>query len=206
VATVGTDGVVGGTHTVTAAEADSSLSGAGFPAVALGASPSRVLVAYEGPNALRLVLLDPASLSSVAGPVDLPSSFQAAPLSIAYSGGKFFVARTTRGTFDISAVDAATLKELRVAHIPLSADGLLSPRLVAVGSGVFVAFSRSATRLSFGWAPSSFDATAPEVFPLTDVDLGAKATAAGIAPLDDKHVAAAWADGNVEAAVITCGN
>src|SRR6201999_1742264 len=118
----------------------------------------------------RLVLLDPASLSPVAGPVDLPGSFQTNPLAAAYSGGKFFVARSTRGTLDVSAVDATTLKELRVANISVGGDALLAARLIPVGNGVLLMFSRGATRLSFGWAPAAFDAAGDEVFPLTDVD------------------------------------
>jgi hypothetical protein len=153
-----------------------------------------------------MALLDPATLSTVVGPVDLPDSFQTAPLAAAYSGGRFFVARTMRGSLDVSAVDGASLQQLRVAHVTVSSDSVLSPRLAAVGNGVLLMFSRSATRLSYGWAPASFDATAAEVFPLTDVDLGTAVSGAGIAALDAKHVAVSWVDGTVKAAILGCGS
>jgi hypothetical protein len=44
-----------------------------------------------------------------------------------------------------------------------------------------------------------------ELVPLTDVDLGKAVSGAGAAPLDDKHVALAWVDGDVQAAIVSCG-
>jgi hypothetical protein len=206
IATVSSQGVLGGVHAVTADESDSTPAGGAFPPSLVTASPTRVFVAFAGVNTLRMVLLDPATLSTLVGPQDLPNSFQASPLAVAYSGGRFFVARSTRGaTLEISAIDAATLQELRVASISIGSGALLSPRLVPVGNGVLLVFSRGATRLSFGWAPASFDAVAPEVFPLTDVDLGTSVSGAGAAKLDDQHVGLSWVDGTVKAAVLGCG-
>lgn len=47
--------------------------------------------------------------------------------------------------------------------------------------------------------------TKPELFALTDAELGETVSGAGIAALDDRHIAAAWVDGDVKTAILTCG-
>jgi hypothetical protein len=201
---VSATGRVGGIRTPTASESDSGT--ANIPhEVQLAASPTRLFVAFGTPASLRMVLLDPASLSMVLGPVDLSNSFQTLPLAAAYSGGKFFLVHTTRGTFDVTVLDATTLKELRQVNIPIGPDGLYSPRLVSVKNGVFLVFSRGATRLSYGFTRANYDSTKPELFALTEVELGENVSGAGIAALDDRHIAAAWVDGDVKTAILTCG-
>lgn len=207
VATVSASGVLGGAHTVTASESDAALYALNqAPLVLLSASPTRLLVTYYSQaSMLRMVLLDAATLSAVVGPMDLPNSFQAEPLGSEYSDGHFFIFHSTRGTLDVSAVDATTLAVARTGSISVAGSSLYSPHLTPVGNGVFVAFSRSATALSYGWAPGNVATTSPEIFPLTDMDFGKNVSAAGVAALDARHVAVVWSDGDVKAAIASCG-
>jgi hypothetical protein len=154
---------------------------------------------------LRMVLLDAATLSPVVGPTDLANSFQAEPLGSEYSDGHFFIFHSTRGSFDVSAVDATTLAVARTGSISVAGSSLYSPHATPVGNGVFLAFSRSATELSYGWAPGNAVTTSPEIFPLTDMDFGKNVSAAGVAALDARHVAVVWSDGDVKAAIASCG-
>jgi hypothetical protein len=206
---------------VLAASSDSQTPMPYFTDVLVASAPAAntIMVAYSSSasTGVRVVLLDPAGLGLLAGPVDVPALGQPNvfyPGALVYTGSAYVLATTDNtglpGHVLLTRLDPSTGSVTAQVVIPVNGTGgqTVQPHLAVVGKGLLLTYVQG-NGFAYLWTPESLPSIAGTnppagAFSTTIVPLGAPITGVSVAAVDAQHVLAAWSDGNMKATVLTC--
>jgi hypothetical protein len=174
-------------------------------------SPTSFMVAFASyaKQEVEAVLLDPATLTVIGGPVDVgPPPNEVYPGSLVYTGKAYMLATSDESqNITLTRFDHGTgaVINQRSITVPASSPAELQPRLAVVGTGVVLTYTQT-NGFAYFWTPEALPtlASGAGAFQATQVPLGAPVTGIAVAAVDAQHVVATWADGNMKAAVLSC--